>query len=612
VLRLRSLSLLVGSMLILAEAAAGQKPEPSPGSPLFRTQANLVLVDVVVTSHGQPVVGLKEPGFRIYDQGQEQKLTVFEEHRATDAIQAAPVPKLPPGVYSNYPQFTETSAADVLLLDALNTPLGDQKYVRLQMLKFLTTIPPGTRIAVFTLASKLEMITGFTTDAIAIAKALGPGRGNAQKSPVMDPDADRSLRDLAKIEEANGCACAQGLYGFASETASFEVGLRMRMTMDAFQELARYLMTIPGRKNLMWFSGSFPGVVGPDARAAQAGMPDQAQRDFLAAVMRTDNLLTLARVAVYPIDALGLLNVPSVDAAEFISPANSMGSHVVGSDPTGQTGPAGGPPVPDSSNAPETVGETDREMINEMFSEHITMDQIARDTGGKAFYNTNGLGDAMVDAIANGSNYYTLGYVPTNKDDNGAFRRIRVQVEGQHYTLQYRQGYYADSPAEEAKRLPTQIHPVVAAMQPGAPPLSQLIFEARVSPAGMEKMAATAPPELVGALARSLRPPLTRYTVDYSIDPRRLGSVTLSSGHHATELELTQVAYSLDGVRMNYTDKVIPVAVHPEEIDGRENGIHLHQEIDLPQGQVLLRLGVADMASGRIGTLQIPLSVTGK
>jgi len=59
---------------------------------------------------------------------------VFEDLRATDAIQAAPVPKLLPGVYSNDPQFTETSTAEVLLLDALNTPLGDQKYVRLQTL----------------------------------------------------------------------------------------------------------------------------------------------------------------------------------------------------------------------------------------------------------------------------------------------------------------------------------------------------------------------------------------------------------------------------------------------------------------------------------------------
>ena len=608
-LRLRSLSRFVGSGLILAAAAAGQTGESSHPPPLFKTQANLVLFDVVVTNHGQPVLGLKESHFRVFDQGQPQSLTVFEEHRATDATQAARVPALPPGVYSNYPRYTETAAANVLLLDALNTPLSDQKYVRLQMLKFLATIPPGTRIAVFTLGSKLEMITGFTTDAVAIARALGPGRGNAQKSPVMDPDADRSLRDLAKIEQAAGCLCAAALYEFASDTASFEVGLRMHMTMDAFQGLARYLITIPGRKNLMWFSGSFPGVVAPDPLIRQMGLPDQAERVLLAAVMRTDELLTRARVAVYPIDARGLLNVPSVDAAEFISPAYSMGS-LQGGDPTGSAGPEGGPPLPDSSNSAETVNQTDRGMINEMFSEHVTMDQIARDTGGKAFYNTNGIGQAMGEAIANGSNYYTLGYVPTNKDENGAFRKIRVEVEGEHYSLQYRQGYYADSPSEEAKRLPTQIDPVVAAMQPGAPPLSQLIFEARVTPMGVDKTEGKSQPELAGTLAKSLKPPLTRYAVDYSIDPRLLGSVTLSSGRHATELELTQVVYNLDGVRMNYTDKVIPVAVHPEEMEGRESGIHLHQEIDLPEGQVLLRLGVADMASGRIGTLQIPVTVT--
>jgi hypothetical protein len=52
----------------------------------------------------------------------------------------------------------------LLLLDALNTPLSDQVYVRRRMVQYLHTIPPGTRIAVFTLGSHLRIIEGFTTD----------------------------------------------------------------------------------------------------------------------------------------------------------------------------------------------------------------------------------------------------------------------------------------------------------------------------------------------------------------------------------------------------------------------------------------------------------------
>ncbi len=44
-----------------------------------------------------------------------------------------------------------------------------------------------------------------------------------------------------------------------------------------------------------------------------------------------------------------------------------------------------------------------------------SMEQLAADTGGKAFYNTNDLNAAMQHAIADGSHYYTIVYSPTNK-----------------------------------------------------------------------------------------------------------------------------------------------------------------------------------------------------
>ena len=40
------------------------------------------------------------------------------------------------------------------------------------------------------------------------------------------------------------------------------------------------------------------------------------------------------------------------------------------------------------------------------------MEQVAEDTGGHAFYNTNGLAGATTKAIEAGSHYYTLTYTP--------------------------------------------------------------------------------------------------------------------------------------------------------------------------------------------------------
>ena len=110
---------------------AGAKPQQSPETtPVFRTNADLVLVDVVVREKGKSVEGLKASDFHVAEDGAEQKITIFEEHKVTEAVQASRSPVLPAHVYSNFPQYAVTSAANVLLLDALNTPINDQKYAR--------------------------------------------------------------------------------------------------------------------------------------------------------------------------------------------------------------------------------------------------------------------------------------------------------------------------------------------------------------------------------------------------------------------------------------------------------------------------------------------------
>jgi VWFA-related protein len=118
----------------------------------------------------------------VLEDGKPQTVTIFEEHKATDVQEAAKGPVLPPHVYSNLPTCRIASAANVLLLDALNTPLNDQNYARQQMLNYLHTIPAGTQIAVFTLASRLRMVSGFTTDAEAIEQALNLRHTPTQKS----------------------------------------------------------------------------------------------------------------------------------------------------------------------------------------------------------------------------------------------------------------------------------------------------------------------------------------------------------------------------------------------------------------------------------------------
>jgi VWFA-related protein len=144
--------------------SATASANPDETMPVFHANVNLVLVDVVVRDKGKPVHGLKAADFHVLEDGKEQRVSTFEEHTAADAVEASAAPVLPPHTYTNVPRYHLTSSANVLLLDALNTPIQDQMWVRQRMLHYLHMIPPGTQMAVFTLASRLRMVAGFTMD----------------------------------------------------------------------------------------------------------------------------------------------------------------------------------------------------------------------------------------------------------------------------------------------------------------------------------------------------------------------------------------------------------------------------------------------------------------
>ena len=594
--------LLLGAALLLTPCPAQNRANSSPaqaappGRAVIHAHANLVLVDVVVTEKGTAVQGLPRSRFRIFENGTEQTLTVFDEHRADAAPEVGKPPALPLHVYSNFPQFAVTSAANVLLLDALNTPLTDQQYARRQMIEYLKKISPGTQLAVFTLASQLRMIEGFTTDAAAIEAAITHGRSGAQPSVLLQSPEEQGEMDA--ISESMSTVDGGALQQFLADNQSFQTDLRVRMTLDAMQELGRYLATIPGRKNLIWFSGSFPLAIDPDVTLSDELFPT---REYADQIRETDSLLTAARVAVYPVDARGLMALVSTDAAR-----NFVGMQPMTAPTGGRGQSSSGPTIAPTATR---VQRANSQALQQTMREHQTMDQIAEETGGRTFYHTNGLAEAVKQAIDNGSNYYTIGYIPDIREWNGDFRRIEVRVDGEHYDLAYRRGYFADNPAKPGPEVPGVTSPIVAALERGAPPLSQIIFKVRVlSAMDPDAKAVKVEPGPAGKIP--LKTPATRYLVDFSVDPRGIAWTPLpNSGAHA-ELEVAMVAWDADGKRVNYADHGYSANLSlAESLEAARRGLPIHQEIDLPPGPCYLRLAIQDLSNGRIGSVEIPVLV---
>jgi Ca-activated chloride channel family protein len=75
----------------------------------------------------------------------------------------------------------------------------------------------------------------------------------------------------------------------------------------------------------------------------------------------------------------------------------------------------------------------------------FVMRQLAQETGGRAFFparieDLNGVYSQIADELAS---QYTLGYTSKNSRNDGAFRRIVVQVAKANATPRTKRGYYA-------------------------------------------------------------------------------------------------------------------------------------------------------------------------
>src|ERR1039458_1922575 len=119
---------------------------------VIRTEVPLIILDVVVTdSKGKPVHGLKQSDFTVLEDGQKMTPQSFEEHRSEPLSPSAPVqPKmdLGPNVFTNLTVMPQNGPLNVLVLDALNTPVANQTDVQRQMLEFVKTMPAGSRLAI--------------------------------------------------------------------------------------------------------------------------------------------------------------------------------------------------------------------------------------------------------------------------------------------------------------------------------------------------------------------------------------------------------------------------------------------------------------------------------
>ena len=568
-----------------AEAAA---PQGTGAVTTLKARTNLVILDVVVTDKSHKAVhGLKITDFQVKEAGVAQVVKTVEEHVPSTAPVGPAVGPLPQGVFTNYTPVTDNGPINVLLIDKLNTPLDAQSFLHQQLLQFFKTIKPGTKLAVFGLNRQLVYLQGFTSDPKLLLAALEskkslPGQATSLLSASSDTTMSDSMSDAGVKADV-----VANVQQFEAQTQSFATQLRVRYTMDAMNVLARYLSAFPGRKNLIWFSGSFPLSILPDGDLQD---PFMAMADMGDEFRETTGLLTRAQVAVYPIDARGLQTLPLLDAS-------SSGSKY--------------------ARNPPAFGKANSSALSKIADEHITMRQMAAETGGEAFVNTNGLADSVAKAIENGSTYYTITYAPTELKADGSFRKIQVATTPGGYELAYRRGYYTDgaprknrqqltvSSAAPAASTAQQIE-VKNAMMRGAPTPTQVLFKVFIAPLGPATEATVAEQNVVTPEAKG---PFRRYSVNYAASPSDLGFKNVGPGKYDIALQFMVFVYDANGVLMNSLGSTIRATVTPANVKAMmETGLQFHEVVSVPaKGEYFLRIGVHDLLVDHVGAVEVPV-----
>jgi VWFA-related protein len=598
------------------------------GQPLvtFKASTQAVVVDVVVTdAKGHAVRGLPVRDFQLAEDGSPQKISYFREFSGAhlQPAQSAPRPAKPSlNIFTNDTQEPEPGAVTVLLLDLLNTPSADQQYARGELVKFLKSKGQDSQFALCTLtgdqSSHLRLIQGFTSDENLLLAAVNGKKSETknvrwQTAAAATQNAADSVRQFAQGDPRGGWQnLLSGIQNLQAEQQGSDTDARVGITIDALSQLARYLAGIPGRKNLIWLSGSFPVGITP---GEDLDNPAPGRRNYSNPIKRASNLLAQGHVAVYPVDVRGL-------SGSSISASNNTGLAPGGARQA--IGVAAGVISSNGTNAiygqslvspNETFLQDSMQALAAQSAEFETLNQIAAETGGKAFYNTNGIGEAVATASEQGSNYYTLSYTPANRNYNGRFRKIKIALADQGYHLHYRPGYFAEDPNNPVNSGDVLRNIGTVAMQHGSPQSRQVLFEVRVVPLGAKYKANSTQAGKPSPAAKTV-PSLPsdvevqHYGIDYAVNSSDLRFVFQGNETYHSALQLMIAGFDDEGRQLSGLSALwasdLGAADYRDVISG---GVHIHQEVDMPVAAASLRLGIADQMSNHLGTVELPLPV---
>lgn len=554
-------------LVTLSSAFAQQPPGFSDTTDVF-----LVQIPVFVTLEGEPLRGLSERNFEVFEGKRKHKIVAVDVLDLT-LTEAATRPVAAP---------LDVPAASrrrfLFLFDLSNSrPSGIVRAREASLALAEGKLHPSdlAAVATYSKASGARLILGFTTDRRQLAAALDSLGLVSPFDTVRDP----LQLQIARIESAlETSGRSTGLSGFdaseallvtlkdlstlSSRASRDQVKQQIADLSASLEELARYLDSAPGRKQVVFFSSGFDSsiVFGTQdserieeiSRDVQEGLlwrvdPDErfGASDSQAGLLAMLESFRRSDCAIHAVDVAGLRAAGDVESTA-LDPA---GSH--------------------------TLTRTRDGLF-----------LMADRTGGTFYHNSNDLGDAMQDLLERTSVTYVVSIQPRQEELDGRYHPLEVRLDNvpKGAQVSHRPGYFAQRPYYALD--PTERQLETADLIIGGRPGGSIPVSVLAAPFAGDDSAA------------------------YVLTAIEIAGESLLQGPQTGGIiaEIYAYAFGADGRVRDFTTQIVDIDL--AKIGYRLGaGFKLLGHLQLPPGDYELRTLVRDVRSGATGLAVSSLAV---
>ncbi|HEX8029521.1 MAG TPA: VWA domain-containing protein [Vicinamibacterales bacterium] len=411
-----SLAVLVG----FGAGAAAQQPataKPQEPGQVFRAGVEIVSVDIAaVDSNGRQVTDLSAADLQVEIDGAKRQVSTVEYVRSVDLLRAIGAPHkvvVPDETFSSSnAKGAPRGRLIVLLVDQGNIRTGAARSSMNSAKKFVDTLTPEDRVAVFAVPAPGEMVD-FTTDHDKVRESLLRIVGTATPPKArfnisiteamavyMHSDAQLAievvLRECGAVAASEAERCEREVDNSAAEIVN-EVRRRTQDSLHGLRAVLQSLANLEGPKSVVFIS---EGLI------------------FEGLGSETDEIASIAADSRASLDVM-LLDVPMFDVTQAVKP---------------------------------TTPREDRDL-------QVTgLEQLAGASRGE-LYRINTTADYAFDRISRAlDGYYLLGVESRPEDRNGRRHRISVKTTRRGVSIRSRRSFLtsvsakATTPADAVSR----------------------------------------------------------------------------------------------------------------------------------------------------------------